>query len=57
MYDKKQAKTLAFLKSKHKHLHDKIEVLQAEKAPEEYIVPLKKEKLALKDEMERLRSV
>jgi hypothetical protein len=36
-------------------LHKRIESLQAEKAPDRYIAPLKKEKLSLKDEIERLR--
>ena len=48
--------TLAFLESKHKDLLNLIEVLESEKAPDKYIKPLEKEKLALKDEMERLRS-
>lgn len=51
-----KANRLASLESKHKDLHTRIEALQAEKAPDQYIVPLKKKKLALKDEMERLRS-
>ena len=42
------------LHRKHKKLHATIEALQAERAPEEYIIPLKKEKLALKDEIARL---
>ena len=47
---------LASLESKHNDLHRRIEVLQAEKAPDKYIIPLKKEKLALKDEIEKLRN-
>ena len=46
---------LASLESKHDDLHKRIESLQAERAPDNYIVPLKKEKLSLKDEIERLR--
>jgi len=46
---------LASLESKHDDLHKRIESLQAEKAPDGYIAPLKKEKLLLKDEIERLR--
>ena len=42
---------LASLKTKHKSLHDRIEVLTAEKAPDEIIAKLKKEKLSLKDEI------
>jgi hypothetical protein len=50
-----KADRLASLERKHMDLHTRIEVLQAEKAPDKYIVPLKKEKLAIKDEMERLK--
>ena len=42
---------LASLKAKHKDLDNRIEALYAEKAPEAYITRLKKEKLALKDEI------
>ena len=42
---------LASLKAKHKALHERIEVLQAEKAPDELITKLKRDKLALKDEI------
>jgi len=42
------------LRRKHTELHDRIEVLEAERAPEKYIVPLKKEKLVLKDELAKL---
>jgi len=35
-------------------LHNRIEVLEAEKAPEKYIKPLKVEKLMIKDEIEKL---
>ena len=40
-----------FLKIKHKELHDKIEALEAEKAPEKYITDLKKQKLQVKTEL------
>lgn len=40
-----------YLKKKHKELHDKIEVLEAEKAPEKYIIDLKKQKLKVKTEL------
>lgn len=40
-----------YLKKKHKELHDKIEVLEAEKAPEKYITDLKKQKLQIKTEL------
>lgn len=46
---------LASLESKHNDLHRRIEALQAEKAPDKYITPLKKEKLSIKDEMVRLK--
>ena len=42
---------LASLRAKHKDLDTRIEVLYAEKAPDEYISKLKKEKLSLKDEI------
>jgi hypothetical protein len=42
------------LTRKHKDLHDRIEALEAEHAPDEYIQKLKKEKLALKDELHKL---
>lgn len=46
---------LESLRFKHRTLHDKIEALEAEKAPDRYIKPLKKEKLTLKDEIEKLK--
>lgn len=46
---------LESLRSKHNSLHTKIEALEAEKAPDRYIKPLKKQKLALKDEIEKLK--
>jgi hypothetical protein len=45
------------LERKHKHLHDRIESLEAERAPDTYIVPLKREKLAIKDEISQLREL
>lgn len=50
-----QTGRLASLESKHKNLHMRIEALEAEKAPEIYITSLKKEKLLLKDEIERFK--
>lgn len=44
---------LASLKDKHQRLHEVIESLEAEKAPEEYIKLRKREKLSIKDEIER----
>jgi len=44
------------LKKKHKHLHQTIEALEAEKAPDEVITLRKKEKLALKDKISELSS-
>jgi hypothetical protein len=46
---------LAALESKHKDLHSRIEALEGERAPDKYITPLKKEKLLVKDELEKLR--
>lgn len=43
------------LKTQHNYLKTKIKVLQAEKAPDKYIEPLKKEKLALKDEIRKIK--
>jgi hypothetical protein len=43
------------LTSKHTELHDRIEALEAEHAPDKYIIPLKKEKLLIKDELEKLQ--
>ena len=42
------------LSVKHKDLHNRIETLEAENAPDEFISKLKKEKLLVKDEIERL---
>jgi len=46
-----QPNYLASLKRKHNDLHKRIEVLEAEKAPDKYIKQLKKEKLAIKDKI------
>lgn len=45
---------LIALKNKHHLLDKKIEVLIAERAPDVYIKPLKKEKLALKEEIVKI---
>lgn len=42
------------LERRHKDLHNRIEVLIAERAPDEYIANLKREKLAIKDELARM---
>ena len=42
------------LSRKHSDLHKRIEALKAEHAPDQYITPLKKEKLIVKDELVRL---
>jgi len=42
------------LERKHKELHNQIEALEAEKAPDKYITPLKIRKLRLKDEINSL---
>lgn len=44
------------LKRKHKELHDKIEALEGEKAPDDFITPLKIKKLTVKDEMQTIIS-
>jgi len=49
------AKRVEYLEQKHKKLHDKLEAAEAEKAPEQYIKNMKKEKLALKDEIVTLK--
>ena len=46
---------LESLERKRKDLHDKVEALEAEKAPEKYITPLKRQKLKLKDDIAHLR--
>lgn len=43
------------LERKHKDIHERIEALEAEHAPDIYITGLKKEKLILKDEINKLR--
>ena len=45
---------LEVLEQKHKNLHERIEALEAENAPDHMVTKLKKEKLAIKDEMEKL---
>lgn len=50
-----KANRLASLERKHNDLHKRIEALQGEKAPDKYITELKKQKLACKDEIERLK--
>jgi|TARA_R110002074_G_C12056940_1_gene620435 uncharacterized protein YdcH (DUF465 family) len=50
------ADRLTWLEDKHKHVHNLIEAAEAEKAPEDYVSRLKKDKLLLKDEMHVLRS-
>lgn len=47
---------LESLQLKHKKLHDTIEALEAEKAPDEIITRQKREKLALKDKISQLSS-
>jgi len=48
------AERAKFLEKKHKLLHDRIEAAEAEKCPDKYLTEMKKEKLALKDEIGRL---
>lgn len=44
------------LERKHKELHDRVEALEAERAPDKYVKPLKLEKLKVKDELTDLYS-
>lgn len=44
------------LKTKHKDLHARVEAAEAENAPDHFLTSMKKEKLKLKDEIERLES-
>jgi len=46
---------LVSLERKHKDIHMRVEALEAEKAPEGFIKPLKKEKLKLKDEIIKIK--
>ena len=46
---------IASLERKHKDLHKRIEALEGENAPDEYVKPLKRDKLKIKDEIEKLR--
>ena len=50
----KSAERAQYLERKHKLLHDRIEAAEAEKCPDKYLTEMKKEKLALKDEIVRL---
>ena len=47
---------LESLERQHKDVHARIEALEAEKAPDEYIKPLKQHKLILKDEITRIKN-
>jgi len=44
------------LKTKHKDLHARVEAAEAENAPDQFLKSMKKEKLKLKDEIDRLES-
>lgn len=44
------------LKTKHKDLHARVEAAEAENAPDQFLKGMKKEKLKLKDEIDRLES-
>jgi hypothetical protein len=44
------------LKTKHKELHARVEAAEAENAPDQFLKGMKKEKLKLKDEIDRLES-
>lgn len=45
---------LIVLKNKHHDLDKRIEALEAERAPDQYVTSLKKEKLILKDQIVKL---
>ena len=45
---------LIALKNKHHNLDKKIEALIAEHAPDQYVTPLKKEKLKIKEEIVKI---
>lgn len=49
----KQMNKIDYLKEQHKKIHERIEALEAEKAPEKYITDLKKQKLSIKDQISR----
>ena len=44
------------LKTKHKDLHARVEAAEAENAPDQFLTSMKKEKLRLEDEIDRLES-
>lgn len=48
---------ISLLEKRHKELHDRVEALEAEKAPEKYIKDFKIKKLKLKDEITYLEKV
>lgn len=43
------------LQRKHKNIHERIEALEAQSYSEQSVKSLKKQKLAIKDEIERLQ--
>lgn len=47
---------LAVLEEQHLHQHKLVEAAEAEKCPEKYVQDLKKKKLALKDEIAKIKS-
>lgn len=47
---------LASLQDRHQKLHQRIDALEAEKAPDKYVTPLKIKRLALKDEITKLKN-
>lgn len=51
MNDEDRKHRIKLLTTRHKDLHNKVEALEAEKAPEKYIKSFKVEKLKLKDEI------
>jgi hypothetical protein len=57
MDEKSRIKRLSYLKEKHKNVHDLIEALEGENAPEEYITQKKRIKLSIKDEIAAIEAM
>lgn len=53
--EEKIARRLKHLEDAHRHQHNIVETLIAEKAPEHHVTKAKKEKLRIKDMIERLK--
>lgn len=55
MSPEKMEARIVHLEREHKHMHQIVEALEAEKAPEDAIKVAKVKKLKLKDEIENLK--